>query len=97
MVAFTATLPHAKIGNMEKSEIERVAYAVGAQTLQLANPQATDWLMNFLSAFGDKCRNEAIDECIGICDAYGMPDGTSETAIILAQAMKGKKVNEATP
>lgn len=77
---------------MKKEDIERVAFEVGAQTLQLATPQATEWLMNFLSAFGDKCRNEAIDDCIGICDAWGMPDGTSSVAMALAQAMEGKKM-----
>lgn len=34
----------------------------------------------------------AYEECAQICDAYGMPDGTSETAAVLARAirMKGK-------
>jgi hypothetical protein len=29
-------------------------------------------------------------ECIDICDAYGMPDGTSQTAMILSMAIKRK-------
>jgi len=29
-------------------------------------------------------------ECVDICDAYGMPDGTSPTATILAAAIKRK-------
>ena len=27
-------------------------------------------------------------ECAGICDAYGMPDGTSQTAMILSAAIR---------
>lgn len=29
-------------------------------------------------------------ECVNICDAYGMPDGTSQTAMILSSAIKRK-------
>jgi hypothetical protein len=29
-------------------------------------------------------------ECAGVCDLYAMPDGTSETAIILSAAIKRK-------
>ena len=29
-----------------------------------------------------------VQECAGICDDYGMPDGTSPTAIILSAAIK---------
>ena len=29
-----------------------------------------------------------VRECAGVCDAYGMPDGTSQTAIILSSAIK---------
>lgn len=29
-----------------------------------------------------------IQECVSICDAYGMPDGTSPTAMILSLAIK---------
>jgi len=31
-----------------------------------------------------------VQECIDICDAYGMPDGTSQTAMILSAAIKRK-------
>ena len=31
-----------------------------------------------------------VRECIDICDAYGMPDGTSQTAVILSAAIKQK-------
>ncbi len=29
-----------------------------------------------------------VRECAGICDAYGMPDGTSQTAMVLSRAIK---------
>jgi hypothetical protein len=29
-----------------------------------------------------------VQECTNICDLYGMPDGTSPTAIILSNAIK---------
>jgi len=41
----------------------------------------------------DLCKDFAeliVQECIDICDAYGMPDGTSQTAMILAMAIKRK-------
>lgn len=28
------------------------------------------------------------EECASICDSYGMPDGTSQTAMILSSAIK---------
>jgi hypothetical protein len=31
-----------------------------------------------------------VQDCIDICDAYGMPDGTSQTAMILSAAIKRK-------
>ena len=31
------------------------------------------------------------EACAKICDSYGMPDGTSETARILAKAIRGQK------
>jgi hypothetical protein len=31
-----------------------------------------------------------VNECANLCDLYAMPDGTSETAIILAQAIRRK-------
>ena len=29
-----------------------------------------------------------VKECASICDSYGMPDGTSQTAMILSSAIK---------
>jgi hypothetical protein len=31
-----------------------------------------------------------VQECAGVCDLYAMPDGTSETAMILSAAIKRK-------
>jgi hypothetical protein len=31
-----------------------------------------------------------VKECAKVCDLYAMPDGTSETAIILAYAIRKK-------
>lgn len=31
-----------------------------------------------------------VRECAAVCDLYGMPDGTSQTAIILSIAIKSK-------
>jgi hypothetical protein len=31
-----------------------------------------------------------VEECAALCDLYAMPDGTSETAIILASAIRRK-------
>jgi len=31
-----------------------------------------------------------VGECVAVCDAYGMPDGTSYTAMVLSDAIKRK-------
>jgi hypothetical protein len=31
-----------------------------------------------------------VQECAAVCDLYGMPDGTSQTAMILSSAIKRK-------
>jgi len=31
-----------------------------------------------------------VRECVAVCDAYGMPDGTSYTAMVLSDAIKRK-------
>jgi hypothetical protein len=31
-----------------------------------------------------------VKECAAVCDLYGMPDGTSQTAMILSSAIKRK-------
>ena len=31
-----------------------------------------------------------VRECVAVCDAYGMPDGTSYTAMVLSDAIKHK-------
>jgi hypothetical protein len=31
-----------------------------------------------------------VRECAAVCDSYGMPDGTSQTAMILSRAIKNK-------
>ena len=37
-----------------------------------------------------KFAESIVRECADVCDLYGMPDGTSETAIILSAAIKRK-------
>lgn len=46
----------------------------------------TDHIWNTLST--GKFAELIVRECAGICDDYGMPDGTSPTAIILSAAIK---------
>jgi len=31
-----------------------------------------------------------VNECVAVCDAYGMPDNTSQTALVLSAAIKSK-------
>jgi hypothetical protein len=31
-----------------------------------------------------------VGECVAVCDAYGMPDGTSYTAMVLSDSIKRK-------
>jgi len=37
-----------------------------------------------------KFAQEVARECAAVCDAYGMPDGTSPTAMVLSNAIKRK-------
>jgi hypothetical protein len=44
-----------------------------------------------LSDFGFWVEAYVREECGKICDAYGMPDGTSETARVIGEAIRTKK------
>ena len=68
---------------MQRSEVEKFAKLAGAEVLVLAKPEATEWLMNFLSKFGDICINEGIDQCVALCEGNEA----------LADIMKGKKLD----
>lgn len=60
-----------------------------------------DKLVKALLAITDKAENAVLEEreaCAQLCDAYGMPDGTSEAARILAVCIRArglKKLNRA--
>lgn len=48
-----------------------------------------DWASRYdneLQKFADLI----VKECASVCDAYGMPDGTSQTAMILSSAIKNR-------
>lgn len=51
-----------------------------------------------MSAWVFKLVSDAIaierEECAKVCDAYGMPDGTSETAKILAYVIRARGNND---
>jgi hypothetical protein len=46
--------------------------------------------LNFDSYLAEKFAELIVKECAALCDLYAMPDGTSETAIILASAIRRK-------
>lgn len=46
-----------------------------------------DWSSRY-DAELEKFARLVAEECASICDAYGMPDGTSQTAMILSSAIK---------
>jgi len=63
---------------------------------------------NLIKALAMQCWDERLDglhfdqekfaqlivqECIDVCDAYGMPDGTSPVAMIIASSIKNKFSN----
>ena len=48
------------------------------------------WVERDLAPVFDRFAELIVRECAGICDAYGMPDGTSQTAMILSRAIKNK-------
>jgi hypothetical protein len=44
----------------------------------------------FTWLFNEKFAELIVRECAGLCDLYAMPDGVSETAMILSAAIKRK-------
>ena len=46
--------------------------------------EAEEWRWIYEEKFAELI----VRECAGICDAYGMPDGTSIAAMILSDAIK---------
>ena len=52
-------------------------------------PEHIDWSCMYDEEFA-KYTELIVRECAGICDLYAMPDGTSETAMILSSAIKNK-------
>ena len=44
----------------------------------------------FYDIFNQRFAELIVLECAGICDDYAMPDGTSQTAMILSMAIKNK-------
>ena len=44
----------------------------------------------YISVAMAKMADLVAEDCAAICDAYGMPDGTSESARILAAAIRSK-------
>jgi hypothetical protein len=51
----------------------------------MADPDTKIRLLN-----AEKFAELIVRECAKVCDLYAMPDGTSETAIILAYAIRRK-------
>lgn len=48
-------------------------------------------------AINDACMRAVLEEreaCAKVCDAYGMPDGTSETARVLAVCIRARTLHE---
>ena len=62
------------------SRIRELAHEAGLPTY---NP---DGIPTKLEKFAELI----VRECVAVCDAYGMPDGTSYTAMVLSDALKHK-------
>jgi hypothetical protein len=61
-------------------------FAEQARTSVPAGLDTVEWIAKYNEIFAKLI----VQECIDICDAYGMPDGTSQTAMILSSAIKRK-------
>ena len=60
------------------AEQARISVPAGLDTVE--------WIEKYNEIFAELI----VKECAGICDDYGMPDGTSQTAMILSYAIKRK-------
>jgi hypothetical protein len=54
------------------------------------HPDAVGMCEDYAYFSHEKFAELIVQDCIDICDAYGMPDGTSQTAMILSAAIKRK-------
>lgn len=58
------------------------------ERIKLLEKQCWDHQTNHLDT--KKFAQLIVEDCAALCDLYAMPDGTSETAIILAAAIRRK-------
>jgi len=59
--------------------------------LELMKQAGTDTSGKWMGVeHAEKFAELIVRQCADVCDLYGMPDGTSETAIILSAAIKRK-------
>ena len=74
---------------MTREDIIRMAREAGCE--ETWGMDAFRFTIEELERFAALVAEAEREACARICDAYGMPDGTSETARILAAAIRGQK------
>ena len=65
-------------------EASEFAYKICREEGREGGPSDHIWSMLSTGKFAELI----VRECAEICDAYGMPDGTSQTAMVLSRAIK---------
>lgn len=83
---------------MTREDIIRMAREAGMEQegLMFYSPydDEFDVHIDHLEAFTKLVAAAERESCAAICDAYGMPDGTSETARLLAHQIRVRGKNE---
>jgi len=76
--------------NDKIKELARLAHedALKEYRLRMESELASDVI--FADIYDRKLAELIVQECSNICEAYGMPDGTSPVAAILSEAIKNK-------
>ena len=72
---------------MTESDIIRIAKLANGEP---AWDGGVDWYWDELERFAALVAAAEREACAQVCDAYGMPDGTSETARILAATIRAR-------
>ena len=78
---------------MNREDVARMAREAGINVTE-GNSFSDDMYISVLYRFANIVTAVEREACAEVCDAYGMPDGTSETARVLAVCIRARTLHE---